>query len=173
VDIQIFDNSTLKIKNKRTILAFDPVKNISKFDADAIVLTGGDSDISRISNPRVIIDGPGDYEISGLKISCIGTALDRIYILNSDNTNVLVAKSSAVNKMSSDRIGEHQVVILNADEDINQSIVTSMEPRVVILYGDKKKEGAKALGMESNSMVSKISISEDKLPEELKVYILG
>lgn len=173
MDIQIFDSSTLKIKNKKTTLAFDPQKNISKFDAEAIILTGDSYDTSRINGSRVVIDGPGDYEISGLKISGKGFLKDIIYELSSDNTNVLVAKSSVLNKLSSDKVGDYSIVILNVDEDLNQTVVTAMEPRVVVLYGANAKEGAKILGSENSSTVSKFSVSEEKLPEELEVVILG
>lgn len=173
MDIQIFDTASLRIKNKKTTLAFDPSKNVSKFDADAVVLTGDGADVSRVNNSRVVIDGPGDYEISGLKISGIGSVSDRIYVLNSENTNVLVAKTSALNKLSSDKLGDYQIVVLNADEDLNQTVVTAMEPRAVVLYGEKKKEGAKSLGSNNGSTASKVTISEDKLPEELEVFILG
>jgi hypothetical protein len=48
-----------------------------------------------------------------------------------------------------------------------------MEPNMVILYGEKAKEIAKTLGKESASVSSKITLSEDKLPEEMDVMILA
>lgn len=173
MDIQIFDASSLRIKSKKTTLAFDPQKSIAKFDADAIVLTGKDNDPSRINNSRLVISGPGDYEVSGLKISGKGSLEEMIFELSSENTNILVAKTSILNNLPSDKIGDYSIVILNADEDLNQSVVTAMEPRIVILYGEKAKDGAKILGSENSSPVSKISVSEDKLPEELEVAILA
>lgn len=172
MDIQIFD-STLKIKSKKTTLAFDPSEKVSRFDADAVVVTGEPSGISRVNNHRVVINGPGEYEVSGLKITGLKTTGDTMYELTSDSANVLVSKTSTLNSFSADKLGDYSIVILNVDEDLNQSVVTAMEPRVVVLFGEKNKDGAKVLGSENSSQVSKISLSEEKLPEELEVVLLG
>ncbi|HUD05047.1 MAG TPA: hypothetical protein VMR59_03600, partial [Patescibacteria group bacterium] len=67
----------------------------------------------------------------------------------------------------------YQVVIINADTDASESMITAMEPSIVVLYGLKAKETAKALGKEAVSVQSKISFAEDKLPEETQVLVLG
>jgi len=173
VDIQIFDKETLRVKIKKTAFAINPKSNVTKFDAEAILITDKIFDSSRVNDFRVLIEGAGEYEISGLKVLGIKTDSDTIYGLVSDSINVLVAKSSSLEKMSADKIGEYQIVIINADSDLNQSLITSIERKVVILYGEKKKEGAKLLGKENVQVSSKVSISEDKLPEELEVMLLG
>ena len=62
--------------------------------------------------------------------------------------------------------------MINADAEVSESAVTAMEPSIVVLYGEKAREGAKALGKDSASASSKISVSEDKLPEEMDVMLL-
>lgn len=173
MDIQIFKPSTLKIKSKKTTLAFDPQKHVSKFDADAVILTGKENDISRITNFRTVIDGPGEYEVTGLKISGLSSEGALMYELNSESSSALVSSASALNKVSADKLGDYSIVILNADEELNQTSVTAMEPRIVVLYGDKKEEGAKVLGASSSKESSKITLSEEKFPEELEVVLLG
>lgn len=172
MDIQILGDNTLKIKNKKATLAIDPKEGVAKFDADAILAMDKVFDQSRVNESRVTINAVGEYEISGLKVSGIKSEEDIMYGLISENSNVLIAKSSSLEKISADKMGDYKIVIINADSDLNQSIVTAMEPRVVILYGEKAKEGAKALGKDNISSSSKISISEDKLPEELDVMLL-
>jgi hypothetical protein len=173
MDIQIFDNETLKLKIKKTNLAVDPKSTISKFDADAVLVINKDSDPSRINESRVTIVGAGEYEISGLKISGIKSEDNILYGLTSENIGILIANASSLEKISSDKLGDYEVVIINADADLNQSLITALEPKVLILYGEKRNEAAKLLGKESVSSSSKISISEDKLPEELEVMLLG
>ena len=173
MDIQIFDNDTLRLKIKKTTLAVDPKTKVTKFDADAVLVMDKDTDPSRVNESRVTITGAGEYEISGLKISGINSEKDVLYGLSSENSNILVAKASSLDKISSEKLGDYQVVVVNVDSDLNQSLITAMEPRIVVLYGEKSKEGAKLLGKESTQKSSKISISEDKLPEELEVMILG
>lgn len=173
MDIQILDSQTLKLKLKKTTLAIDPKSKVAKFDADAVLVIDKDTDPSRVNESRVIINGAGEYEVSGLKISGLSSETDTLYGLSSDNSSILVAKTSSLEKISSDKLGDYQIVILNVDSDINQSLITAMEPSIVILYGEKKKEGAKILGNENAQSSSKISVSEDKLPEELEVMLLG
>jgi hypothetical protein len=171
MDIQIFDKESLKIKVKKATLAVDPKSSIQKFDADAIILTDKNSDTSRINNFRVVIDAVGEYEVSGLKISGMGSDGDTFFALSSDNVSVLIAKASSLEK--AEKVGEYKILIINADADLNQSRITAIEPSVVILYGEKAKEGAKVLGKESAPTLAKITVSEDKLPEEMDVTILA
>lgn len=173
MDIQIFENNTLKIKSKKTTIAFNPKKEVSKFDADAILLNDKDTDVTRINNYRVVIDQAGEYEISGLKVSAIKSGDNILYGLSSDDTNTLIANASSLNETQKDKLSEYEIVILNADSDVNQSVVTAIEPRVVVLYGAKSAEAAKILGKENASKSSKISLSEDKFPEELDVMLLA
>lgn len=172
MDFQIF-GETLKIKSKKATIAFDPKQSIQKFDADCVILQDNDSDISRINNYRIVIDGPGEYEISGLKISGIKSEGGTIYVLSSENINTIVTKASYLEKFSSDKIGEYQIVIINADSEINESKITAMEPRLIILYGIRATEGAKILGKENPQILPKISISEEKLPEEIEIMLLA
>ncbi|HYM65227.1 MAG TPA: hypothetical protein VES68_01975 [Candidatus Sulfotelmatobacter sp.] len=173
MDFQIFDESSLKIKIKKTTLALDPKPKTPKFDADAILVLDKDSDVSRINNPRVIINEVGEYEVSGLKISGFKSNEDVMYGLSIDTTNALVVKASSLGKVSADKLGDYKVAVINVDSDLDQTKVTAIEPSLIILYGEKAKDGAKALGKEDLVKTSKISVSEEKLPEELEIMLLG
>jgi hypothetical protein len=173
MDIQIFGADSLKIKSKKTTLAIDPKSSIQKFEADAIILLDKNSDVTRINDFRVVIDAAGEYEINGLKISGTTSENDTIFTVTSENVPTLIAKASSLEKFSAEKIGDYKIVIINADSDLDQGRVTAMEPNMVILYGEKAKEIAKTLGKESASVSSKITLSEDKLPEEMDVMILA
>jgi hypothetical protein len=120
-----------------------------------------------------VIDAAGEYEINGLKISGTTSENDTIFTVTSENVPTLIAKASSLEKFSAEKIGDYKIVIINADSDLDQGRVTAMEPNMVILYGEKAKEIAKTLGKESASVSSKITLSEDKLPEEMDVMILA
>lgn len=172
VDIYLFGENSLKVKTRRATLAIDPKASITKFDADAVLLTGQESEISRVTNYRLVIDGPGEYEISGLKIGGIKSDGKVMYVLLSDRVDALIAKASTLKQVSADKIGDHKIVIIDADEEVSESLVTAMEPSIVVVYGQKATEATKALGKEAVSASSKISFSEDKLPEETEVLLL-
>lgn len=173
MDIQILEENSLKIKAKKTILAIDPSSKVAKFDADGVLLTSSLYDPTRINGSRISIEGPGEYEISGLKITGIKSANDLFFSLTWGGVSAIIAKASSLEKVPTDKIDDYQIVIINVDSDLNQSLVTAMEPRIIVLYGDKAKEGAKSLGKEDAQKSSKISIDEDKLPEEMNVMLLS
>lgn len=173
MDIQLLGKDSLKIKSKKTTVAVDPRESVSKFDADAVLIIDKESDATRVNNSRITINGAGEYEVAGLKITGITTDGDLMYVLNSENVDTVVARASSFNKFSTDKIGEYKIAVINVDAELNQSLVTAMEPRLVVLYGDRAKEGARALGKESASVSSKISVAEEKLPEEMDVMLLG
>lgn len=172
MDIQIFGNDTLKIKSKKATLAIDPKSSIQKFDADAVLVIDKSSDPSRVNEARIILDGVGEYEVSGVKITGLKSK-ETMYVLSSEGIDAVIAKASSLEKLSADKVGEYKIVIINADADLNQSIITAMEPRVVVLYGEMKKELAKILGKENVLLSSKIVLAEDKLPDEMDVMLLG
>lgn len=172
MDIHIFGNDTLKIKSKKATLAIDPKPLVQKFDADAVLVIDKASDPSRVNESRIILDGVGEYEVSGLKISGLKSK-ETMYVLSSEGIDAIIAKASSLEKLSLDKVGEYKIVIINADSDLNQSIVTAMEPSVVVLYGEKKKELAKILGKENALQSLKITLMEDKLPAEMDVMLLG
>jgi hypothetical protein len=173
VDIQTIGENSLRIKSKKTTLVIDPKTAMQKVDADAILLTGEDSDVNRVTDYRVVITGPGEYEVSGLKIVGIDSEEGLVFSLISENVRTLVSKVSSLKKISTEKIGDYQIVIINADTDTSESMITAMEPSVVVLYGLKAKETAKALGKEDTATSSKVSFAEDKLPEETQVMVLG
>lgn len=173
MDIQIVGEDSLKIKNKKATLAIDPKTTIQKFDADAVLLTNKSGDVDRVTNYRVVIDGIGEYEVSGLKIISIKSDGSLIFSLISENVRTLVAKVSALKDISTEKIGDYQIVILDVDTEVSESAITAMEPRIIVLYGLKAREAAKALGKEEVSSQSKVSFAEDKLPEETQIMVLG
>ena len=65
------------------------------------------------------------------------------------------------------------IAIINADSEFNESFITSLGPKIVVLYGDNKLDGAKKLGAENLTPVAKFSAVKDKLPEKMEIVVLG
>lgn len=172
MDVQVLGQDTLKIKIKKAGVAVNPKSSIQKFDADVILINRDNCDVKRVNNYRVVIDGAGDFEVSGLRVRGIRVGEGLIYELSSENAVILVANATALENVSSERLDECRIAIINANGNLNASLITALEPRVVILYGEKAKESAKEFGRENVSALSKISFSEDKLPEEMEVMLL-
>lgn len=173
MDISIVGQQSIKIKGKKAAFIIDPAKGMPKTASDAIILLDGkkEIDLSRVTDYRTIIDGPGEYEIGGVKISGTKTPSGTLYRFSVDGVSVIIGYPT-------DAQGEGfnvcQVAVVNANIDLSESsFVTTLEPKISILYGEKKLEAAKTLGAGNTSSISKVTITKDKLPEKMEVVVLG
>jgi hypothetical protein len=172
VDISIVEKNSIKIKGKKATFVVDPTKEMSKTPADAIIFLNGEdkAGVSKVADFRMIINGPGEYEVGGVKISGLKTSKGIIYRLSIDGVTAVLGTAMDT-KMEG--FNACEVMVVNTDNDFNESFVTALEPKMVVLYGDKRVESAKKLGAQSSSSVSKITITKDKLPEKTEIIVLG
>jgi hypothetical protein len=172
VDISVIDGNSIKLKGKQATFIVDPVKQMPKTSADGIILLAGKSnvDISRVTDFRIVIDGPGEYEVGGVKISGTKTPKGTLYDLSIDNINVILGSTAEI---KAEGFNACQIAVVNTTGDFNESSLTALEPKISVLYGEKKIEAAKALGAEAVIPVSKISAIKDKLPEKMEVVVLS
>jgi len=129
-----------------------------------------DVDVSRVTDSRITINGPGSYEVGGAKISGTKTPKGVLYRLLIDEISIILGSAADV-KMEGFNVC--QVAVVNTDNDFYESFVTALEPKITVLYGDKGVESAKALGVENISLVPKVTIAKDKLPEKMEITVLG
>ncbi len=174
MDIAILNENTIKIKGKNASVVINPTSSISKTEADAIIRLkeGPEFNEAKIEGSRITIKGPGEYEVSGVKISVTRIEADQIARIDVDNVKVLVGSGAAIEKIH-DKIEESQIVVINSGDEFNHSILTTLEPNVLLVYGSKKMEVAKSLGKEEAVSSSKYSTTSDKLPQEMEVVLLG
>lgn len=173
MDISILNNSSIKIRIRRSTFVVDPIASGVKISCDGIILLNGNFDLSKVVDYRIVINGPGEYEINGVKI--LGVRVDKglVYNISGDGFGLILGRMGEVSKIKDEAFSACQIAILNADGNFNQSIATELEPKVVILYGDKAENGAKILGKDNLTPSKKFTITKDKLPEEMEVVVLG
>lgn len=174
VDVSTLNSSSIKIRFRRASFVIDPPSVGGKTSCDGIVFLNNDKkDLSKASDYRVVINGPGEYEVSGVKIS--GTRIDDglVYNFAGDGLGVVLGKTKEISKIKEEFNFESQIAILNVDGEFEESAVTSLEPKVVILYGENKDSGAKNLGKGNLTPTKKFTISKDKLKDEMEVVVLG
>ena len=173
MDIYTLDKNSIKIHSKHANFIVDPTKLGTKVSCDAVILLNNNNiDLSKVADYRIVINGPGEYEIRGIKVSCIKADLGFIYSLMVDGFSVILGTSSEIPKIKDDTF-LCQIAILNVDDDLNSTVVTKLEPKIVILYGDSKENAAKILGKGNIPPVKKVSLTKDKLPEEMEIVTLG
>lgn len=171
MDISIVGNQSIKLKGKQATFIVDPSKEMPKTDGDAIILLNGRNniDLTRVTDSRLIIDGPGGYEVGGIKISGTATPKGILYKLSVDDISVIVGRAT---ETKAEGFSSCQVLVINTDTDFNESFVTTLEPKIAVVYGDKKNESAKTLGLETATTTPKVTITKDKLPEKMEIFIL-
>ncbi|MDZ4228320.1 MAG: hypothetical protein U1E54_03675 [Candidatus Levybacteria bacterium] len=172
MDISIIGENSIKFKSKQVTFIVDPTSAMPKTSSDAIILLNGSRniDVGRVIDYRIIIDGAGGYEVGGVKISGTKTSNGTLYRLSIDNISIILG-SAADAKMEGFNVC--QIAVVNTTENFNESFVTALEPKMTILYGDKKTESAKTLGTESVTLVPKVTITKDKLPEKMEIVVLA
>ena len=175
MDISIVSENSIKLKGKSIVFIVDPALALVKTNADAIILlngVNGDNNIdkSRVVDSRIIINGPGEYEVGGTKVSGTSTPKGILYKLSIDEISIILGKTEEIR---TEGFNECQVAVINTDGEFIESFVTGLEPKITVLYGGKKKEAAQALGAENAVQLPKITITKDKLPEKMEIMVLG
>lgn len=171
MDVTLLEKDSLKIRGKHAGFAVNP---IVKTTADAVLLLGDiqEVNVAKVEGQRLVIEGAGEYEVSGAKISAFGNKRNLAYEITLDGLDVFLANGETLKK-SHDAKRECQVLILYSDSLSDASLIAALSPSLVVLYGEKAQEVAKTLGKESlGPAEKKFSITSDKLPEEMKVVVL-
>ena len=172
MDISTVGKNSIKLKGKEVTFIVDPSWEMPKISADAVVLLNGleNIDVSRVTDSRITIQGAGGYEVGGAKISGLRTSKGIIYKFLIDGLIVIVGKTA---ESKEDGFSACQIAVINTNGEINEPFVTALEPKVAVLYGDKKNDLAKELGAENINLIPKITITKDKLPEKMEIVVLG
>lgn len=173
MEVLLLPNNSLRIKGKKATIIVDPKKDIPKQIGDAILLLQrGEFDPTRVSEYRIIVSDPGEYEIGGIKMIAVSGDNERFYSLNVDNLDMVLANTSSLSKFK-DAVAEPKIAILNADSEVDPEAITAIEPRVVVLYGAYSQSTVRALGKEGVSGVKKYAATkETSLLQETEVVWL-
>lgn len=170
MEIVSLSKMALKIKGKRATLVINPDSTLrGRVQADAVLAFPEITpDTTKIDDSRVILRGVGDYEVGGIKISGIKSGKHFAYTLFIDGISVAFADSNAIEGLR-DALSGQQVLVLFVSEKVDMSPVSALEPRVVILYGEKAAEIAPKEGV---TTTAKFVVTKEKLPEKMETMLL-
>lgn len=171
MEITKLSETTIKIKGKHATCLINPVDLHSKLSAACVLFFEKISmplDMKFFEKEPLIIQGSGEYEVGGIKTTGMKNGESSVYRIMIDGMDMLVAKTSLLGKIKE---SEYKILLLEADTLADQSIITALDPNVIIFYGQYKEESAKAIGKEFGT-VSKFMMTRDKLPTDIQVLIL-
>jgi len=174
MDIMILPGDGLRVKGKNSTLVLNPTASTPKTEADGVILLDRflQFNDSKIEGSRIRIIGPGDYEVGGAKITAIKVFEKLVVRIDIDNVKVLIGNGEAIEKIQ-DKVEDSDIVVVNADMKFNYSMLATLEPKVLIIYGELRDEVSKSLGKESAEKMNKYTTAKDKLPQELQLILLG
>jgi hypothetical protein len=171
MEVQILPKNSVKIKGRLGSIGINPTSKNDQFNA--VIYIG-----SQLSNrPTVnedgvaVINGPGEYEISGIKISGIRIKKDTIYSLNVDGVECMVGTIRSISE-SQQKTKEHNLVLIDTDEVMDAAFVTSAASNAVLFYGDQAEEVVNKLAKENVKRIAKYQTTADKLPPEMETILL-
>jgi hypothetical protein len=170
MEIALLSKGTLRIKEKNAMLVVDPHEK-EQVGANGIILLEYSSQTG-LNDESVILNGPGEYEVAGIKISGTKKDRDTIYSLRIEGVEVLLGQLHALEKMQH-KLQEHNVVIVQCSSEGSPSFLTSLASNVIILYGERAAELVQSIGKGDVKTMSKYAVTLGKLPTEVETILLA
>lgn len=178
MEILLLSPNCLRIKGKNSSVIVDPITLRTKTPADAVIFLNENEkqDVSKVEDYRVILSGPGEYEFSGVKVLALGEK-NTVYSLNIDGMDILLGNVEGIEKYK-DKLKEHSIVIFYINSKFDGSLITALEPKVVVYYGEQAMEAVSLLGKDNEGEnaikpVLKYVTKLESLPEKMETVFLA
>lgn len=171
MEIAILPKGTLRIKEKNALLVVDPNEK-EQIDANGTILLAQANHISQVSDESVMLSGPGEYEVAGIKISGTKFERDTVYSLRVEGIDILLGQLHSLDKMQH-KLKEHNIVIVLCNSEGQTSFLTSLVSNAIIFYGERAAELTQTFGKGDVKQMSKYAVSLGKLPAEVETILLA
>jgi L-ascorbate metabolism protein UlaG (beta-lactamase superfamily) len=207
MDIRWQGRSTFEVTSGAQKILFDPFPGApkSKIAGEGpTVVTSSHEDAAHIEvspwrKTAEVLEGPGEYEISGLALRGVPTprnddanprATNTVYVLECENLSVchLGQLRDTLSSQAQQALGKVDILIIPAGgagtigPEEAASTIRTLDPRVAIpVYsGDQKGEAAQQalarlvaeIGVAATDPQPRLTVSRSNLPAELRVVIL-
>lgn len=171
MEITLQSTISLKLKGKHASVFINPQDKTSGYNA-AILIGSPAKSTLKIRDDVVIIDGPGEYEAGGIKITGIKADSQTVYTLSIDNLDLVIGTKEALEKVHQ-KLKEQAVALVQADTiDGDSAFVGTLGLNARIFYGTKAHELADILAKDTKKDSSKYVITSEKLPLETETVLL-
>ncbi len=168
MEIAILPKHALKLKGKQATLVVNPADKATPYSA--AILLG--SSVVPNSDDGVVISGPGEFEVGGIKISGTREGGDVVYTMNIDGVGILLGETAAIAKTQG-KLKENNVAILYTSVVTDASLATGLATNAVLFYGEKASEVVQTFAKENVKTMPKYLITSEKLPQEIETVLLS
>lgn len=208
MEITHLGHACFKLRGKNVTLLIDPFSEdiglkMPKVTADAVLTTHrhpDHHDLSRVSDYRVLIEGPGEYEVGGAQIVGISAFHDTakgqergkvtLYHIKMDGLSLahLGDLGDKLNETQIEKLSGVDILMVpvggtfTISPGVAAEVVAQIEPKVVIpmhyfVPGLKFNLASvdsflKEMGKEEVKPQPKLVVTKDKLPQEVEVVVL-
>lgn len=132
MEIVRLSDTSIKIKTKTASLVLDPDV---KTEAEIVLhMTPFEKGETLVLNKRIVIDGPGDYEIMDVAITGIAYGDFMGYVIDDGVTKVLVAPSVALEKIKDEE--GFAALVIKAVDAVDLEKISSFVAGVCLILGD-------------------------------------
>ncbi len=132
MEISRLSDTSIKIKTKTATLVVDPDV---KTEADVVLhITPFEKGESLVINKRIVIDGPGDYEVMDVAIQGIDYGNFMGYSIDDGVSRVLIAPSSAIDKVKDEE--GFSALVIKAVQAVDLEKISSFVPDICIVLAD-------------------------------------
>jgi hypothetical protein len=170
MEMNILSGNGLRIRSKKGTIGIN--SPLQKEQFNGVILIGQKSNgQSYIEDEMVVIDGPGDYEVAGLKISGTRNKEATVYSLIVDNVEILIGDIQALSD-AHQKLKEHHLLVILADQNMDTSFATSLASKAIVLYGEKAGEVVHTFAKEGVKEMAKYQATLEKLPLEMETILL-
>jgi len=185
MEIKYIGQKQIEIKGKKETVMFNPVGEIEKLDSRIIIYSNKENGGFKADTNKVLIYGPGEYEIGGVEIKGYSAAENEvIYLVEMEG--IMVAVLADISEPLSDkrveRIEGVDVVVAAIDNMAKVSPKTLMDWSkkwgvnylIPIAYDEEKlKKFLDVVDEEGLEPIDVLKVNRDELPDGLEVCVLN
>lgn len=171
MEVSILSQNVLRLKTKSALFLVDPQGKTENANALIYLKRAHDKPSEETS---VVLDGPGEYEIGGVKISGVRSGDEVIYSLLLDGVDTMVGSVIALEK-AQHKVKEHSLLVLRAMDDSVEkaAFATGLATNALLAYGERAKILIDSFGKENPEKTAKYAVTKDKLPQEMQTVLLA
>jgi hypothetical protein len=186
MEIRLNDNRTALIKGKKESILLNPSAEtikLNKSNSRVILITEKAFDGFGLDGEKVLIRGPGEYEVGGLEVvGMSGGEGQTIYVVNVDGVNIGIVGNLTVGLTDKkiERVDEVDVLIVSLGNMTNKVILQWAKKwganyLVPMNYGGTEETMKKFLDdadREDLEPVEVLKVEKEDLPEGMEIVLL-
>lgn len=171
MEISVQDKNSLRIRGKHAGIFVNPQDAGGNYNM-AILIGNPLKSTLKVREDVVVIDGPGEYEAGGIKVTGLRTESGTVYSIVLDNLQINLGDGKALEK-AYQKLKESNLTVVFVDElGGGTDFLTSITMNSMLFFGPNARTLFDTFEKNEKKISQKFSISSDKLPVEMETVLL-